>query len=107
MARRWDATARQDLGTKISNGEIDPNNTTASYLGDIVSGTFYPEYQQPPPNGRASAIKRFRDIFRKIQAHRELTGQRHAIPDSFRGEEEGEEEEEEGKIQIVVFSLSL
>ena len=105
MARRWDPTARKDLGTRISNGEIDPNNTTASYLGDIVSGTFYPEYQQPPPNGRASAIKRFRDIFRKIQAHRELTGQRHAIPDSFRGEEEGEEEE--GKIQIVVFLLSL
>ena len=73
---RWDKTGRDELARLISTGEIDPNNSNADYLGDIVSGHFFPQYQQPPPSGRDSAIRRFRKIFRRIQADRELRGAR-------------------------------
>ena len=61
---------------KISTSKINPNILTASYLGDVVSGEFYKQYKAPTPNGRATAITRFRRLFRRIQLERELEGRR-------------------------------
>ena len=76
MGQRWCPDATQELHRLISTGDIDPLNSDPNYLGDIVSGLFFPQYQGPPPNGRTSAIRRFRKIFRRIQTDRELRGQR-------------------------------
>ncbi len=73
---RWgDAAGYAELHRLINKGQIDPNNISADYLGDVVSGTFFREYKPPPPGGRNTAIRRFRKVFRKIQLDRELTGQ--------------------------------
>ena len=85
MVLRWTKAATKDLMRKIASGEINPNIQTSAYLGDIVSGEKYPQYEAPPPNGRSTAIVRFRRLFRRIQLERELQGCRLA----GRGGEEG------------------
>ena len=72
MVLCWMKAATKDLREKITRGKIHPNILTAAYLGDIVSGDFYPEYKAPPPNGHATAVTRFRLLFRHIHLDREL-----------------------------------
>ena len=76
MVKRWNVAATKILRQKIDSGEITLNNDSAQYLGDIVSGEFFPEYEAPPPSGRQTAIVRFRRLFRRIKLSRELQGQR-------------------------------
>jgi hypothetical protein len=40
--------ATKDLRAKIDRGKINPNIQTAAYLGDVVSGEHYPDYDAPP-----------------------------------------------------------
>jgi hypothetical protein len=70
----WTKAATNDLRDKIAKGEINPNIQTAAYLGNVVSGEIYPEYEAPPPNGHATDVTRFRRLFRRIQLERELNG---------------------------------
>jgi hypothetical protein len=74
MVLCWMKAATKDLRAKIDRGEINPSIQTAAYLGDVVSGEHYPDYKAPPPNGRGTAIVRFRQLFRHIQLERELQG---------------------------------
>jgi hypothetical protein len=85
MVLHWTKAATKDLRAKSNRGEMNPNIKTAAYLGDVVSGEHYPDYEAPPPNGRGIAIVRFRRLFRRIQLERELQGRRLAE----RGGEEG------------------
>ena len=71
-----DGDGRVELRRLIDTGQIDSTNTDPDYLGDIVSGHFFPQNQNPPPAGQTSAIRHFRVIFRRIQLDRELRGQR-------------------------------
>ena len=95
MVLRWTKAATKDLRRRIDSGEINPNIQTSAYLGDIVSGEKYPQYEAPPPNGRSTAIVRFRRLFRRIQLERELQGRRLAV--RGRGEE--------GKSILVIIVL--
>jgi hypothetical protein len=98
MTRRWTPAATADLRRKISRGEINPNRQDAAYLGDIVSGEHYPEYEADPPGGRQTAITRFRRLFRRIQLARELEGGRQ--------QGAGVDEEGEGKcLSSLCFAL--
>ncbi len=74
MVLRWTKAATDNLRDKIAKGKINPNIQTAAYLGDVVSGEIYPEYEAPFPNGRATTVTRFRQLFRCIQIKRELNG---------------------------------
>ena len=85
MVLRWTKAATKDLRAKTNRGKINPNIQTAAYLGNIVSGEHYPDYEAPPPNGRGTAIVRFRRLFRRIQLEWELQCRRLAE----RGGEEG------------------
>ncbi len=76
MVLHWMKAATKDLRAKIDRGEINPNIQTAAYLGDVVSGEHYPDYEAPPPNGHGTAIVRFGQLFRRIQLERELQGRR-------------------------------
>ena len=76
MVKRWNKAATKILRQKIDSGEITLNNDSAQYLGDIVSGEHFPEYEAAPPSGRQTAIVRFRRLFRRIKLSRELQGQR-------------------------------
>jgi hypothetical protein len=49
MAKRWNKAATRDLNIKIAAGEINPNTNNAAYIGDVVSGEHFPEYEAPPP----------------------------------------------------------
>jgi hypothetical protein len=71
---RWTKAATKDLRAKIDRGEINPNIQTAAYLGNVVSGEHYPDYEAPPPNGCGTAVVRFCQLFRHIQLERELQG---------------------------------
>ena len=51
MVKRWNVAATKILRQKIDSGEITLNNDSAQYLGDIVSGEFFPEYEAGPPSG--------------------------------------------------------
>jgi len=59
MVLCWTKAATKDLRAKIDKGKINPNIQTAAYLGDVVSGEHYPDYEAPPPNGHGTAIVRF------------------------------------------------
>jgi hypothetical protein len=67
MVLSWTKAATNNLRDKIAKGEINPNIQTAPYLGNVVSGEIYPEYEAPPPNCCATAVTRFRRLFRCIQ----------------------------------------
>ncbi len=60
MVLRWTKAATKDLSAKIDRGKINSNIQTAAYLGDVVLGEHYPDYEAPPPNGRGTAIVCFR-----------------------------------------------
>jgi hypothetical protein len=75
MVKRWNKAATRDLNIKIAAGEINSNTNDAAYIGDVVSGEHFPEYEAPPPSGRQTAIVRFRCLFRCIRLERELQGQ--------------------------------
>ena len=94
MVLRWTKGATTELRRRIDLGQINPNFEDAPYLGDVVSGEHFPEYEAPPPTGRQTAIVRFRRLFRRIRLERELQGQR-------RLEEGGEEE---GKFVVMCFA---
>jgi len=48
MVLRWTADATTDLRRRIDRGEINPNIEDAAYLGDVVSGEHFPEYEALP-----------------------------------------------------------
>ena len=48
MIKRWNKAATRDLNIKIAAGEINPNINNAAYIGDIVVGDRFPEYEAPP-----------------------------------------------------------
>jgi hypothetical protein len=73
------------LREKIIWGKINPNIQTASYLGDVVSGEHFPDYEAPPPTGCQTAIVRVCRLFRRIMLEKEFQGRR----DSARGGEVG------------------
>jgi hypothetical protein len=87
MVLRWTADATAELRRRIDRGQINPNFEDAPYLGDVVSGEHFPEYEALPPTGRQTAIVRFRRLFRRIRLERELQGQRRLAAEG--GEEEG------------------
>ena len=95
MVLRWTAEATADLRRRIDRGEINPNFEDAAYLGDVVSGEHFPEYEALPPTGRQTAIVHFRQLFRRIKLERELQGQRRLA----------EGGEEEGKFLVMCFAL--
>ena len=96
MVLRWTADATADLRRRIDRGEINPNIEDAAYLGDVVSGEHFPEYEALPPTGRQTAIVRFRRLFRRIRLERELQGQRRLAAEGG---------EEEGKFLVMCFAL--
>ncbi len=59
MVLCWMKAATKDLRAKINRGKIIPNIQTAAYLGNVVLGEHYPDYEAPPPNGHGAAIVRF------------------------------------------------
>jgi hypothetical protein len=48
MVCQWTTAATALLREKITRGEINPNIQTAAYLGDVVSGEHFPDYEEPP-----------------------------------------------------------
>ena len=77
MVKRWNSAATALLRNKIACGEISlSQGESAQYLGDIVSGVHFPDYESAPPNGRQTAIVRFCRLFRRIKLERELQGSR-------------------------------
>mgnify|MGYP006204493435 CR=1 FL=1 len=88
MVLRWTADATAELRRRIDRGQINPNFEDTPYLGDVVSGEHFPEYEALPPTGRQTAIVRFRRLFRRIKLERELQGQRRLAAEG--GEEEGQ-----------------
>jgi hypothetical protein len=48
MVKRWNKAATRDLNIKIATGEINSNTNNAAYIGDVVSGEHFPEYEAPP-----------------------------------------------------------
>ena len=96
MVLRWTADATAELRRRIDRGQINPNFEDAPYLGDIVSGEHFPEYEALPPTGRQTAIVRFRRLFRRIKLERELQGQRRLAAEGG---------EEEGKFLVMCFAL--
>ncbi len=48
MVKRWNKAATRDLNIKIAAGEINSNTNDVAYIGDVVSGEHFPEYQAPP-----------------------------------------------------------
>jgi hypothetical protein len=51
MVHRLTKAATKDLKDKIARGKINPNIQTAAYLGDVVSGEHFPDYEAPPSSG--------------------------------------------------------
>ena len=49
MVLRWTADATAELRRRIDRGQINPNFEDAPYLGDVVSGEHFPEYEALPP----------------------------------------------------------
>jgi hypothetical protein len=95
MVLRWTKGATTELRRRIDLGQINPNFEDAPYLGDVVSGEHFPEYEALPPTGRQTAIVRFRRLFRRIRLGLELQGQRRLA----------EGGEEEGKFLVMCFAL--
>jgi hypothetical protein len=85
MVLCWTKAATKDLRAKLDRGKINLNIQTAVYLGNVVSGEHYPDYEAPPPNGHGIAIVRFCQLFRRIQLEQELQGRQLAE----RGGDEG------------------
>jgi hypothetical protein len=75
MVKRWNKAATRDLNIKIAGGEMNSNTNDAAYIGDVVSGEHFLEYEAPSTSGRQTAIVRFRHLFRRIRLKRELQGQ--------------------------------
>ena len=96
MVLRWTADATAELRRRIDRGQINPNFEDAPYLGDVVSGEHFPEYEALPPTGRQTAIVRFRRLFARIRLERELQGQRRLAAEGG---------EEEGKFLVMCFAL--
>jgi hypothetical protein len=48
MVKRWNKAATRDLNIKIAAGEINSNTNNMAYIGDVVSGEHFPEYEAPP-----------------------------------------------------------
>jgi hypothetical protein len=48
MVKRWNKAVARDLNIKIAAGEINSNTNDAAYIGDVVSGEHFPEYEAPP-----------------------------------------------------------
>ena len=73
MVKRWTKAATRDLNKliAIASGAINPNLQDSAYIGDVVSGEHFPEYEAPPPSGRQTAIVRFRQLFARIRLERE------------------------------------
>jgi hypothetical protein len=47
MVHQWTTAATALLRKKITRGEINPNILIAAYLGDVVSGEHFPDYEAP------------------------------------------------------------
>jgi hypothetical protein len=48
IVSRWTIAVTGIHRDKIARGEINPNTATAAYLGDKVSGEFFPTTKPPP-----------------------------------------------------------
>ena len=67
MVLSWTKGATTELWRRIDLGQINPNFEDAPYLGDLVLGEHFPEYEALPPTGRQTAIVRFCRLFRRIR----------------------------------------
>ncbi len=85
MVKLWTKAATMDLNKLVASGAINPNLQDSAYMGDVVSGEHFPEYEAPPPSGRQTAIVHFRRLFARIRLERELQG--HPAAAAFEGEE--------------------
>ncbi len=72
MVSRWTKAATKDLRDKIARGKINPNIQTADYLGNIVSGEHFSNYEAPPPNSHQTATVHFYQLFRRIQLEQDF-----------------------------------
>jgi hypothetical protein len=50
MVKCWNKSATKDLNNLIAAGENNPNIVDAAYIGDVVSGEHFSEYEAPPPH---------------------------------------------------------
>ncbi len=50
MVKRWTKAATRDLNKLVASGAINPNLQDSAYIGDVVSGEHFPEYEAPPPH---------------------------------------------------------